>query len=169
MWTWDKDEMMMITHDASKGHVIWHRQWWQSMIMISWRDQDKIMMRSPWGEDDVNLRQGWDDDDNPWCTQRSCYKPQINYWNIFFYFKLFWLYAKMDLPKMLLVITKGINMVDFPRPIVIIMLVYPRPSSKQLDLNDKNGGSMGTSWNIPIFYIYYIYIYGWWFGYVQSF
>ena len=66
----------------------------------------------------------------------------------------------MDLPKMLLVITitKGINMVDFPRPIVIIMLVYPRPSSKQLDLNDKNGGSMGTSWNIPIFYIYYIYI-----------
>ena len=33
----------------------------------------------------------------------------------------------MDLPKMLLVITKGINMVDFPRPIVIIMLVYPRP------------------------------------------
>ena len=52
-------------------------------------------------------------------------------------------------------------MVDFPRPIVIIMLVYLRPSSKQLDLNDKNGGSMGTSWNIPIFlYIYYIYIYG---------
>ena len=67
----------------------------------------------------------------------------------------------MDLPKMLLVITitKCINMVDFPRPIVIIMLVYPRPSSKQLDLNDKNGGSMGTSWNIPIF-LYIIYIYG---------
>ena len=65
----------------------------------------------------------------------------------------------MDLPKMLLVITKGINMVDFPRPIVIIMLVYLRPSSKQLDLNDKNGGSMGTSWNIPIFYIYIYYIY----------
>ena len=51
-------------------------------------------------------------------------------------------------------------MVDFPRPIVIIMLVYPRPSSKQLDLNDKNGGSMGTSWNIPIFYIYIYIIYG---------
>ena len=52
-------------------------------------------------------------------------------------------------------------MVDFPRPIVIIMLVYPRPSSKQLDLNDKNGGSMGTSWNIPIFvYIYILYVYG---------
>ena len=60
-----------------------------------------------------------------------------------------------------LVITKGINMVDFPRPIVIIMLVYPRPSSKQLDLNDKNGGSMGTSWNIPIFVYIYIYIYIW--------
>lgn len=65
----------------------------------------------------------------------------------------------MDLPKMLLVITKGINMVDFPRPIMIIMLLYPRPSSKQLDLNDKNGGSMGISWNIPIFvYILYIYM-----------
>ena len=58
---------------------------------------------------------------------------------------------------MLLVITKGINMVDFPRPIMIIMLVYPRPSSKQLDLNDKNGGSMGISWNIPIF-VYIIYM-----------
>jgi hypothetical protein len=61
---------------------------------------------------------------------------------------------------MLLVITKGINMVDFPRPIMIIMLVYPRPSSKQLDLNDKNGGSMGISWNIPIF-VYILYIYIW--------